>query len=312
MWSGSAYDIVMLLRTALAILCPLVGAVAQDWTLKPRLRAGDVFQLEITQIRSSPKAPAPQQRASTATVTVLRADEKGTLLTWSADNAAAEFASHPALAPVAKLLADVRLQCELGPEGEFLGFRNREELTALMSKTISAVLTHLEANTSDPEVQKNASAAVRQMLTPETAILMLSRGPGTYFAVNGKTIAPGKPFKTDVEYPTPFGGLVKGTFELRLEKADSATASLTSDTTFEPVALDALLGGAMAAAGVPAPTEEEQAQLPKFEMADSGRYTYDLRLGIAQTVETTRSMKVGSTMEMTESWNFRLTEEPTR
>jgi hypothetical protein len=105
---------------------------------------------------------------------------------------------------------------------------------------------------------------------------------------------------------------VKGRFQLRLESTSKSAAVLTSNTTFEPVALDTLFGGAAAAAGVPAPTEIEKAQMPKFEMADSGRYTFDLGLGIARTTETTRLMKAGDIMEMSETWKFRLIEEPTR
>ncbi len=141
---------------------------------------------------------------------------------------------------------------------------------------------------------------------------MLSRGPDIYFCVNGKSIESGRPSITDVESPTPFGGILKGTFKLSLNKLEGDSVALSSTAAFNAVPLYILLGGAGRAAGLTPPTEAEKAELPSFGMSDSGSYSFDLSLGIVRSVQVERRMKAGPMLDMTETWTIRLVEGPKR
>src|SRR5262245_60025144 len=120
----------MILIAALILTTP--AAYAQELTIKPKLREGDQFRLELSRTREN--SARPQQNGQSRTLVDVRvnsATPQGFVLDWMPgetviDNPQA--AQDPLIAAASDAVRGMRFRLTLSPEGEFTGLANHAEV----------------------------------------------------------------------------------------------------------------------------------------------------------------------------------------
>ncbi|HVH27126.1 MAG TPA: hypothetical protein VM818_10210 [Vicinamibacterales bacterium] len=305
------------MRTSLffaAITLIAAHASAQEVDIKPQLRAGDEFRLELTRIRENSDRPQANGKGRTlVSVRVVSATPQGFVLDWAPgatvlDNPLA--AQDPTVAAASEIVRDMVFRLTLNADGEITGLANQKEivpkLQALVDKLVQDLSTRLPA-----EQRQAFQKLTGQILSPATLILSATREAEIYFGLNGVSLAAGEAVEVDLEQPNPFGGgVIPAKFRVDMESATKDSASIKTTTTYDPSVLIRVTQSLAQQAGKPIPPEE-LAKLPPLQMRDDAKYLFDRTVGLMREVTMDRLVSVEGVRRY-DGWQIRLLSGPKR
>jgi hypothetical protein len=287
-------------------------AVAQDVTIIPKLRAGEGFQLEVIRTRENSSRSQQNSKARTLVdVRVVSAGPDGFVIEWvpgdtMLDNPQA--APDPIVGAASQALRDIRFRLTLNVDGELTGVANQAEVAPKLKAVVDAIIRELSARVPDAQ-RKQFLDFMGQVLSADVLIASATRDAGTYFGLNGVSLASSEAVEIDIEQPNPLGGAaLPATFSVRMESVTADTASLKTVTTYDGAALVRLTESLAKQAGAPI-APEELAKLPPIEMADEGTYLFDRHMGLMREVVVNRRVTVGPNRRL-DGWQIRLLKGP--
>jgi hypothetical protein len=287
-------------------------AVAQDVTIIPKLRAGEGFQLEVIRTRENSSRSQQNSKARTLVdVRVVSAGPDGFVIEWvpgdtMLDNPQA--APDPIVGAASQALRDIRFRLTLNVDGELTGVANQAEVAPKLKAVVDAIIRELSARVPDAQ-RKQFLDFMGQVLSADVLIASATRDAGTYFGLNGVSLASSEAVEIDIEQPNPLGGAaLPATFSVRMESVTADTASLKTVTTYDGAALVRLTESLAKQAGAPI-APEELAKLPPIEMADEGTYLFDRHMGLMREVVVSRRVTVGPNRRL-DGWQIRLLKGP--
>lgn len=298
---------------SLLALTAIAGpAFAQDVDIVPKFRAGDAFQLEVIRVRENSTSPQQNNRGRTLVdVRVISANADGYVIEWVPGATVVSSplgAQNPLLGVDSRVLQDIRFRLKLGADGELQGMANQAEIAPKLKTVVDAIVRQLAAGIPEDE-RKAFLDFIGQILSVEVLIATATRDAATYFGLNGATLTVGQAVEVDLEQPNPLGGEpIPSRFRVRMESANSESASLTSTTTYDPAFLVRLTNSLATQAGKPIPPAE-LAKLPPMEMADDASYLFDRKTGLMRELKVNRRVTVGSNRRL-DAWEFRLVSGP--
>ena len=297
---------------AMALAINAGPAVAQDVTIVPKLRAGQGFQLEVIRTRENSSRSQQNGKARTLVdVRVLSAGPDGFVIEWvpgdtMLDNPQA--APDPIVGVASQALRDIKFRLNLNVDGELTGVANQAEVAPKLKAVVDAIVRELSARV--PEAQrKQFLDFMGQVLSADVLIASATRDAGTYFGLNGVSLASSEAVEIDIEQPNPLGGAaLPARFSVRMESVTADTASLKTVTTYDGASLVRLTESLAKQAGAPI-APEELAKLPPIEMADEGAYLFDRKVGLMREVVVSRRVTVGPNRRL-DAWQIRLLSGP--
>jgi hypothetical protein len=287
-------------------------AVAQDVTIIPKLRASEGFQLEVIRTRENSSRSQQNSRARTLVdVRVVSAGPDGFVIEWvpgdtTLDNPQA--APDPIVGVASQALRDIKFRLNLNVDGELTGVANQAEVAPKLKAVVDAIIRELSARVPDAE-RKQFLDFMGQVLSADVLIASATRDAGTYFGLNGVSLASSEAVEIDIEQPNPLGGAaLPARFSVRMESVTADTASLTTVTTYDGASLVRLTESLAKQAGAPI-APEELAKLPPIEMADEGTHLFDRKVGLMREVVVSRRVTVGPNRRL-DAWQIRLLSGP--
>ena len=287
-------------------------AVAQDVTIIPKLRAGDGFQLQVIRTRENSSRSQQNSKARTLVdVRVVSAGPDGFVIEWvpgdtMLDNPQA--APDPIVGVASQALRDIKFRLNLNVDGELTGVANQAEVAPKLKAVVDAIIRELSARVPDTQ-RKQFLDFMGQVLSADVLIASATRDAGTYFGLNGVSLASSEAVEIDIEQPNPLGGApLPATFSVRMESVTADTASLKTVTTYDGASLVRLTESLAKQAGAPI-APEELAKLPPIEMADEGTYLLDRHMGLMREVVVSRRVTVGPNRRL-DGWQIRLLKGP--
>ena len=285
---------------------------AQEIAIVPRVRTGDAFQVSLVRVRENSAQPQRNIRSQTlVSVRVLSATAAGYVLEWAPgrtefDNPQA--ANDPLVVGALDAVRDVRLQLTLNAQGELTGLANRAEVAPKLQAVVNTITQALAAQLP-PEQRSGMLNMVNQVLSPDLIIAGATREAAIYFGLNGVSLAQGEDVTIPVDQPSPFGGgSIPSTFRVRLTAATADEASLVTDMTYDPAALQRMTAALAKQSGAPIPAEA-LASLPPIQMADEGTYRFDRRVGLMREVVMSRRITAAGARRV-DGWEIRLVQGP--
>ena len=305
------------MRTSLfiaAITLIAAHASAQEVAIKPQLRAGDEFRLEVTRIRENSSRPQTNAKGRTfVNVRVVSATSRGFLLDWAPgetvlDNPRA--AQDPTLAAASEMVRGMVFRLTLNADGEITGLANQKEIVPKLQAMLEKVVQDLSARLP-AEQRKGFRTLIGQILSPAALISSSIREAEIYFGLNGVSLAAGEAAEVDLEQPNPLGGgVIPAKFRVDMESATKDSASIKTTTTYDPSVLIRVTQNLAAQAGKPIPPEE-LAKLPPLQMSDDGKYTFDRMVGLMREVTMNRLVSADDVRRY-DGWQIRLLSGPKR
>ena len=288
------------MRSSLPALACL-ACCAQDILIRPALKAGDQFELEVVRIREDSRRPQANGKSRTpVSVRVLEQSGSGWVLSWRYGETVIvnpANANNPVLASASRFVQDLDFQVSLDAEGAYKGLRNASDVTRQLEAMLSALLKNIGGG--------QAEATARQVLSPATLLNLATNDLQIYFNLNGVELAPGQAIRVPIKQPGPFGGEpVDSTFALHLINVGAASATLSSRTEYDPATLEGMLMALMQRAGMPA--DQVKGKLGMMHMGDEGRYVYDRRRGLMREVIVTRRTNLEGALKKLDGWEIRL------
>ena len=287
-------------------------AVAQDVTIVPKLRAGEGFQLEVIRTRENSSRSQQNSKARTLVdVRVVSAGPDGFVIDWvpgdtMLDNPQA--APDPIVGVASQALRDIKFRLNLNVDGELTGMANQAEVAPKLKAVVDAIVRELSARVPDAQ-RKQFLDFMGQVLSADVLIASATRDAGTYFGLNGVSLASSEAVEIDIEQPNPLGGAaLPARFSVRMESVTADTASLKTVTTYDGASLVRLTETLAKQAGAPI-APEELAKLPPIEMADEGTYLFDRQMGLMREVIVSRRVTVGPNRRL-DAWQIRLLSGP--
>jgi len=300
------------LRSAALLVLPLLSW-AQELTLRPSLRVGDSFELELVRVREDSRRPQANGKSRTVVrVRVLEAGPKGFVLEWQQGATAfdnPEIVKNPIAAAAANAVKDMSIEAILGSDGEYVGLRNQAEVAGKLQSMLDGMLSSIGKQLQDPSQRQTVETLARRLMSPEFLLSAAASDVQTYFGLHGAVLVKGKSVETPIQQPSPLGsGTVPATFRVTLESLDAHQAYLSSDTAYDPRALAALTKQ-LAAQAAPGATST----LPStVEMTDSGRYIYNRAFGLMNELAITRRIVAGEGATRVDGREIRLLTRPNR
>ena len=306
-----------LTRTPLFVVAvTLISAVAsaQDVDIKPQLRAGDEFRLDITRIRETSARPQADNRGRTlVNVRVVSATPKGWVLDWAPgetvlDNPQA--AQDPTIAAAAEIMRGVVFRLTLNADGEVTGLANQKEIAPKLQAMLNKVVQDLSARIP-AEQRKTFQNLIGQVLSPAALISSATREAEIYFGLNGVSLPAGQSVEVDLQQPSPVGGgVIPARLRVTMESATNDSASLKTTTTYDPAALMQMTQSLAQQAGKPIPPAE-LARIPPMQMSDDAKYLFDRTVGLMREVTVNRTVYAGNTRRY-DGWQIQLVSTPKR
>lgn len=302
----------MQLRSAALLVLPLLSW-AQELTLRPSLRVGDSFELELVRVREDSRRPQANGKSRTVVrVRVLEAGPKGFVLEWQQGATAfdnPEIVKNPIAAAAANAVKDMSIEAILGSDGEYVGLRNQAEVAGKLQSMLDGMLSSIGKQLRDPSQRQTVETLARRLMSPEFLLSAAASDVQTYFGLHGAVLVKGKSVETAIQQPSPLGsGTVPATFRVTLESLDAHEANLSSDTAYDPRALAALTKQ-LAAQAAPGATSTP---LSTVEMTDSGRYIYNRAFGLMNELAITRRIVAGEGATRVDGREIRLLTRPNR
>jgi hypothetical protein len=302
-------------RAALLVMALAIDAgpaVAQDVTIVPKLRAGEGFQLEVIRTRENSSRSQQNSKARTLVdVRVVSAGPDGFVIEWAPgdtmlDNPQA--APDPIVGVASQALRDIKFRLNLNVDGELTGVANQAEVAPKLKAVVDAIVRELSARVPDAQ-RKQFLDFMGQVLSADVLIASATRDAGTYFGLNGVSLASSEAVEIDIEQPNPLGGAaLPARFSVRMESVTADTASLKTVTTYDGASLVRLTESLAKQAGAPI-APDELAKLPPIEMADEGTYLFDRQMGLMREVVVSRRVTVGPNRRL-DAWRIRLLSGP--
>jgi hypothetical protein len=287
-------------------------AVAQNVTIVPKLRAGEGFQLEVIRTRENSSRSQQNSRARTLVdVRVVTAGSDGFLIEWAPgdtrlDNPQA--APDPIVGVASQALRGITFRLNLNVDGELTGMANQAEVAPKLKAVVDGIVRELSARVPDAQ-RKQFLDFMGQVLSADVLIASATRDAGTYFGLNGVSLASSEAVEIDIEQPNPLGGAaLPARFSVRMESVTGDTASLKTVTTYDAASLVRLTESLAKQAGAPI-APDELAKLPPIEMADDGTYLFDRHIGLMREVVVSRRVKAGPNRRL-DAWQIRLLSGP--
>lgn len=300
------------LSILIAAISLTTALVAQEIQIRPRLVAGDAFQLEVTRAREDSSNPRANYTARTpVSVRVVSAGAEGFILDWRPGLTRLEgaAAADPVLGTAGRILGDVQLRIVLDADGAFERLANEAELLPKLQAAIDFVIRESQRGMK-PDEAKRAETLVRSLLSPANLVNIATRDPQTYVSMYGAELRVAEAVEVPLEQPNPFGGEpLPAILRVRLDTVTAESAGISSTVTYQGDALKKMTIGLLSQAAVAPPPEE----LAKFrlDMSDESRYVFDRRLGLFREVTTDRLIS-GNGARRVDRCVIRLLTEPRR
>lgn len=286
-------------------------AAPTEVTIRPALRTGDEFHLELVRIRENSARPDQDARATTpVTVKAIAVAPEGSTLEWTPGLATLsnpKLGADPLLSAAEKAIGGLSLRLRLNGDGEIERLENAVEVAATLQKATKIVVDGLMA-TLPAEQRAQFQALLSQTMSPAALLGSAMRDAQTYFGLNGIALEVGGQFAAKLEQPSPLGGVIPAMFEVRLQSATADTAVLATTTTYDGEALLQMTKTLLERAGAPVPGELAQVSL---RMSDSGRFVFDRASGLMREVIVDRRVEAPG-MKQRDGWEIRLIKVPAR
>lgn len=209
-----------IIRTILLVILCLPLAGFDDLTrhsveILPHWQKGDSFDLTITRARE--KSGDGQSTVSGTTRThftieVLRSDDKGYLVGWTAGETTFEapVPSESFLRQVVGLMKGMQIVLQLDERGTIRGVQNWKELRSETLKVMDALLAKIpdsQKGSSDHTLMSNLRAQWETMFaTKEQVEQLCTRDARMYFMALGRRYVLSKPYEYSDLLPNPLGG----------------------------------------------------------------------------------------------------------
>jgi hypothetical protein len=299
-------------RSTLLIATVLSAAsVAQQIQIRPKLLAGDEFQLEVSRTREDSRRPQTNHVARTLVdVRVASAGATGYVLGWKPGEATFEpQIGDPMLGAVNKIIGGVEFRIVLNADGGFERIANQAEVLPKLQAAVDLVIRQLQQGMPAGDARR-FEGLVRQTLSPPNLIVLATNDAQTYVAMYGAELAVGEAVDVSLDQPNPFGGgPLSATLRVRMLSASAESATLTSSTVYSRETLEKMVATLAGQANVKVPTEE----LTKFklDMSDEARYVFDRGTGLFSEVTNERRVSSGE-MRRLDKCTIRLVKRPRR
>ena len=306
-----------LTRTPLFVVAvTLISAVAsaQAVDIRPQLRAGDEFRLDITRTRENSARPQADNRGRTlVNVRVVSATPKAWVLDWAPGETVLDnpqVAQDPTIAAASEIVRGIVFRLTLNADGEVTGLANQKEIAPKLQAMLNKVVQDLSARIP-AEQRKAFQTLIGQVLSPAALISSATREAEIYFGLNGVSLAAGQTVEVDLQQPSPVGGgVIPARLRVTMESATNDSASLKTTTTYDPAALMQMTQSLAQQAGKPIPPAE-LARIPPMQMSDDARYLFDRTVGLMREVTVNRTVYAGNTRRY-DGWQIRLVSTPKR
>ena len=306
-----------LTRTPLFVVAvTLISAVAsaQDVDIRPQLRAGDDFRLDITRTRENSARPQADNRGRTlVNVRVVSATPKGWVLDWAPGETVLDnpqVAQDPTIAAASEIVRGIVFRLTLNADGEVTGLANQKEIAPKLQAMLNKVVQDLSARIP-AEQRKTFQNLIGQVLSPAALISSATREAEIYFGLNGVSLPAGQSVEVDLQQPSPVGGgVIPARLRVTMESATNDSASLKTTTTYDPAALMQMTQSLAQQAGKPIPPAE-LARIPPMQMNDDAKYLFDRTVGLMREVTVNRTVYAGNTRRY-DGWQIQLVSTPKR
>src|SRR5262245_28548394 len=134
---------------AVAIGVTAATAFAQDVTIRPQLRAGDEFRLEVSRIREDSSRPQLNGASRTVVgVRVVSATADGCVLDWMPGETALDnpqAAQDPMVVAASGIISQMVFRLNLNADGEFTGVANQSEVAPKLQAMLDTITQSLSA-----------------------------------------------------------------------------------------------------------------------------------------------------------------------
>ena len=298
----------------IALILGAAPAFAQDVIIKPILRAGDEFRLELVRIRENSQRPQQNGKSRTIVdVRVISASDDGFVLEWVPGETAfnnPQVAQDPLIAASSQAALGIRFVLRLNAEGELTGLANQSEVAPKLKTMVDTIIRDLSSRLPADQ-RKPFQDMVSQLLSPAALISSATNEAQIYFGLNGLELPPGKAVEVEIEQPSPVGnGVIPATFGIRTDSVTADSATVQTTTTYDATALLRMTQSLAQQAGKSIPAEE-LAKLPPMQMGDDGSYVFNRNLGLMREVIVNRRVSTGATRRL-DGWEIRLINSPKR
>jgi hypothetical protein len=278
-----------------------VSAQVQDVEIVPRWKTGDRIKLEYLRTRHDSRRPQNDGTSKTPVdIEILKVDGKGSVIRWKngPTQMPAGMTVPAELQPLLAKAAELELEIQLDPTGEFRSIINTKQVTDLMSQMLAQLLKEMD---SDP----NKIAAIRQILNPEVLLASASNDAKTYFGIYGAALKPKEKVKVRIDQPFPINPatVLPSDFELELVAVEGDLAKFKSSTRFEPKGLESAMAELFTKAGVKV---EDLPKMPALTLNDEGEYQYDIKTGVMTSVVADRRTELPGSLSRRDRKEFRL------
>ena len=296
----------------LVVLClPLPGfdnLIRHSVDILPHWKKGDSFALTITRTREKSidgRSTVSGKTRTHFTVEVLRADDRGYLLGWTANDTTfeASLPSDTFLRQVVDVMKGKQIVLQVDERGTITGVQNWKELRNEILKAMDAALPAKTPNSregsTDPSLLSNLRAKWETMLATKGQVEQLcTRDARIYFLVLGRRYALNEPHEYNDRLPNPIGGdpfPTRARIILKAFDQQSGQALLSWNQTTDPKQaeriLESMIKDLAARRGKKAP-EGEFAR--SISMEDNADIVVDAHTGWVSRLTLTRSFNLGT------------------
>lgn len=289
----------LLLSLGLGILsAACLAAEPEVLTLKPQLKKGDSFTLQITRSRQQTRGSRDISGQATllADITVLEAGLEGYVVSCTYRKTRVEGAEAEQIKanPASKILLDmwnnIPIHLKLSPDYAVTGLANYEAVRKAMDASTEKMLA---AMAFDAEKEKALRQTVSQVVSSEQLVSQLvARELAIYLSFNGDFAKASDAKVSNVEFPSPYGGdplpgkcttKVESTDEKKSKAVVVRESEIDGESLREQVVktvqdMDRKAGRQ--------PMADDQ--IPEMEMRDLTRAVIDLKTQWPQTVQMER------------------------
>lgn len=295
----------------LVILClPLSGfddVTRRSVEILPHWKRGDSFDLIMTRARNKSvdgRSTLSGKTRARVTIDVLRADDKGYLVGWTAGETTFEdpAPSESFLRQVVGLMKGMQIILQLDERGTIRGVQNWKELRSETLKVMDALLAKTpdsQKGSTDQPLMSNLRAQWETIFTTKEQVEQLcTRDARVYFMALGRRYVINEPYEYNDLLPNPLGGdpfptrarIILKTFDRR-----SGQAGLSWNQTTDPEQaariLEPMIKDLAARRGKKSP---EGAFAKTISMEDTADIVVDVRTGWVNRLALTRSVNLGT------------------
>jgi hypothetical protein len=275
-----------------------LAAEPEVLTLKPQLKKGDSFTLQITRSRQQTRGSRDISGQATllADIAVLEAGPEGYVVSCTyrktrVDGAEAEqIKANPASKILLDMWNNIPIHLKLSPDYAVTGLANYEAVKKAMDASTEKMLASMAF---DAEKEKVLRQTVSQVVSSEQLVSQLvARELAIYLSFNGDFAKASDTKVSNVEFPSPYGGdPIPGKCTTKVESIDkkSGKAVVVRESEVDGKVLREQLvkwieNMDRKAGKEPTPGD----QIPEMTMRDLMRAVIDLKTQLPQTAQMER------------------------